>query len=295
MGRLGVGMDRIEGWQTDPVLAAELLAWQVEMGVTEALDDAPLDRFALSAAEAAKPPAAQNPATQPPATAAGAARQASPSPVTARPAQPQHIAQPVTMADPAELAAAARDLPALADAMEAFDGCELKRGARRFVFADGNSAARVMIIGEGPGGEEDRTGLPFVGPAGRLLDRMFAAIGMRRDHPDPARALYITNSVPWRPEGNRIPTDDEIALMRPFLLRHVALADPAVLVLMGNAACQAVLCEKGITRRRGQWAEALGRPVLPMFHPSALLRRPEWKREAWADLLTLQAKLRDLP
>ena len=281
-----MGMDRIEGWQTDPALAAELLAWQVEMGLTEALDEAPLDRFALSAAEEA---AAQPVRLQP----ADAAAPRQPAARTPPPSAAPQVAP--SGADPAELAATAPDLPALAAMMEAYDGCDLKRGARRFVFADGNPAARVMIIGEGPGREEDLQGLPFVGPAGQLLDRMFAAIGMRRDHPDPARALYITNTVPWRPEGNRTPTDDEIALLRPFLLRHIELADPALLVLMGNPACQAVLQQTGISRLRGSWVQAQGRTVLPMFHPSALLRRPEWKREAWADLLTLQAKLRDLP
>ena len=200
-----MGMDRIEGWQTDPALAAELLAWQVEMGLTEALEEAPLDRFALSAAEEA---AAQPVRLQPADAAAPRQPAARTSPASAAP----QVAP--SGADPAELAAAAPDLPALAATMEAYDGCDLKRGARRFVFADGNPAARVMVIGEGPGSEEDRTGLPFVGSAGQLLDRMFAAIGMRRDHPDPAHALYITNSVPWRPLNDQTPTDDEIALMR---------------------------------------------------------------------------------
>lgn len=273
-----MGQAAAQDWQGDPALALELLAWQVEMGLTEALEDAPLDRFALSAAEAA----AQ-----------------APTPAPARPAAPPPAAAPAPETDWAaraqQAAAEAENLSALAEAFAAFDGCDLKPGARRFVFADGNPAARVMIVGEGPGQEEDRQGLPFVGPAGQMLDRMFAAIGMRRDHPDPARALYITNSVPWRPPGNRQPSDDEIALLRPFLLRHIQLADPAVLVLMGNAATQAVLGRQGITRLRGAFVQALGRPALPMFHPSALLRRPDWKREAWADLLTLQARLRELP
>lgn len=273
-----MGQATAQDWQGDPALALELLAWQVEMGLTEALEDAPIDRFALSAAEA-------------PAPAATAARSAPPPAAAPAPSAPDTD----WPAEAARAAQAAASLPALAEAFAAFDGCELKPGARSFVFADGNPAARVMIVGEGPGQEEDRLGLPFVGPAGRMLDRMFAAIGMRRDHPDPARALYITNSVPWRPPGNRQPTDDEIALLRPFLLRHIELADPAVLVLMGNAAAQAVLGRQGITRLRGSFVQALGRPVLPMFHPSALLRRPDWKREAWADLLTLQARVRELP
>lgn len=266
--------------------AFDLLVWQVECGVTDALDEAPVDRFALSAAEAAA--AASGPAASRP---AGPERTA---PAAASPPPPAGPARDWA-AEAARAAAAAPTLAALAEAYAAFDGCDLKPGARRFVFADGNPAARVLILGEGPGAEEDRAGLPFVGPAGQMLDRMFAAIGLRRDHPDPARALYITNTVPWRPPGNRQPTDDEIALLRPFVLRHIELAAPALVVAMGNAACQALLGRQGITRLRGAVHDGPFGPVLPMFHPSALLRRPEWKREAWADLLTLQARLRELP
>lgn len=273
-----MGLDAGTDWQTDPALALDMLAWQVEMGVTDALDDAPVDRFALSAADLAARPASLVPARP------------------SAPAAPAMAPTPADMvAEATRMAGAAADLDALAQALAAFDGCELKRGARSCVFADGNPAARVMIVGEGPGQEEDRSGLPFVGPAGQMLDRMFAAIDMGRAHPDAGRALYITNTVPWRPPGNRTPTDDEIALLRPFLMRHIELADPAVLVVMGNAACQAILGSQGISRLRGVWAQALGRAVLPMFHPSALLRRPDWKREAWADLLALQAKLRETP
>jgi DNA polymerase len=206
------------------------------------------------------------------------------------------VDRPDALAVAAAAARGAQTLAELAAAFAAFDGCELKLGARSFVFADGRPGARVMIVGEAPGRQEDEQGLPFVGPAGQLLDRMFAAIGLRRDHPDPARALYITNSVPWRPPGNRQPTDDEIALCRPFLLRHIELAAPSLLVAMGNAAVQALLGRQGITRLRGSFHTGPeGLPLLPMFHPSALLRRPAWKREAWADLLTLQARLRELP
>lgn len=269
--------------QADPALLLELLAWQVALGADEALAEAPLDRFALSAAEAA--PARPAPAAAVPTRAPTAA------PGTAPGAAPG----PDPLAEAAQRAAAAPDLAALAEAFAAFDGCALKPGARSFVFADGRAGARVMIVGEGPGEQEDRAGLPFVGPAGQMLDRMFAAIGLGRDHPDPGRALYVTNAVPWRPPGNRQPTDDEIALCRPFLQRHVELAAPALVVAMGNAACQALLGRQGITRLRGAFQAAPFAPVLPMFHPSALLRRPEWKREAWADLLTLQARLRELP
>jgi DNA polymerase len=123
---------------------------------------------------------------------------------------------------------------------------------------------------------------------------MFDAIGMGRGAELSKNALYITNVLPWRPPQNRDPNPDEVAMLMPFVQRHVELVAPDVLVLMGNHACQAVLGKRGITRLRGQWEEALGRPVMPMFHPAYLLRNPHAKREAWADLLELQAKLRDL-
>lgn len=261
--------------------ALEILAWQAEMGATEALAETPVDRFALSETEAQ----AVRERAAPPAPAA-------PGPATGAPPPIAPAESPLDRA--AKLARGAETLEALAEAMAGFDGCELKFGARNFVFADGRPGARVMIVGEAPGAEEDRTGLPFVGPAGQLLDRMFAAIGLRRDHPDAEHALYITNAINWRPPGNRTPTEDEIAVMRPFLARHVELAAPRVLVLLGNAACQAVLGRQGIMRLRGQWVEGFGLPALPSFHPSALLRRPEWKRDAWADMLTLQARLREV-
>jgi len=153
----------------------------------------------------------------------------------------------------------------------------------------------VMIIGEAPGRDEDRAGRPFVGRAGQLLDRMFAAIGMARDAPDPGRALYITNILPWRPPQNRKPERAEIAMLMPFIERHVALAAPEVIVLMGNTPCAGLLGREGITRLRGQWMRALERPVMPMFHPAYLLRNPAAKREAWADLLALQDQLRSAP
>ncbi|MGR3757319.1 MAG: uracil-DNA glycosylase [Tranquillimonas sp.] len=243
------------------------LDWQVELGATEAISDAPLNRYEM-------------PAARPVPASAPAAAEAGP------------VAAPDPVATAREAAALAGDLGALSAAVAAFEGCELKKGARNTVFADGNPAARVMIMGEGPGADEDRQGLPFVGRAGQLLDRMFAAIGLDRSAEEPGRALYITNVLPWRPPGNREPDAEEIAVLRPFAERHVALADPDVLVLMGNVACQALLGRRGVTRLRGRWTEILGRPALPMLHPAYLLRNPEAKRDAWADLLDLQARLR---
>lgn len=251
----------------DGMTARALLEWQMELGADEAILDAPVDRYALAeaVAEAPKPKKAEAP----------------PAPVVA--ADPVEVAR--------ALAAQAGSLEALAAAMASFDLCELKRGARNFVFADGDPRARVMIVGEAPGREEDLEGRPFVGPAGQLLDRMFDAIGMSRAHPAAESAVYITNVLPWRPPANRTPDAGEIAMFLPFLERHIALAEPDVLVLMGNTPLRALLGREGITRIRGQWQEVLGRPALPMFHPAFLLRQPEAKREAWADLLSLKARL----
>lgn len=263
-------------------MARALLDWQIELGVTDALDAEPVDRFAAFEAQVAARQAASS-----------ASAQRASSPATAHPVPIAQVPQgppPDELAQ--KLAAQAPDLAALAEALSGFSHCELRRGARNCVFADGDPRARVMIVGEGPGADEDRIGKPFVGRAGQLLDQMFAAIGLSRTSPDASNALYITNTVPWRPPGNREPTPDELAMLRPFLLRHIALAKPDFLVLMGNVACDALLGQRGITRLRGNWTEAAGLPTLPMMHPAYLLRNPAAKREAWADLLALKSRLK---
>ncbi len=246
-----------------------MLEWQIELGATEAIGDAPVDRYELAK-------------TRPVAAAAKAAP----------PAPERQAPQIDPVAEARVLAAAAGDLAGLKAALAQFEHCELKRGARNLVFSDGRPGARVMIVGEAPGRDEDIQGKPFVGRAGQLLDRMFAAIGLSRDTPEPARALYITNVLPWRPPQNRDPKPEEITMLLPFVERHVELAAPDLLIAMGNHACSALLGKRGITRLRGNWATALGRPVLPMFHPAYLLRTDSAKRETWADLLDLQARLR---
>lgn len=256
-----------------------LLEWQVELGATDAILDAPVDRYAL---EATKP--------SPKPTPKLAGQSDGPKERAPVPPLPQERAvDAVGLARTA--ASAASDLPALAVAMEAFEHCELKRGARSFVFGEGNPAARVMIISEAPSREEDRAGRPFVGRAGQLLDRMFDAIQLGRKHEDAASSLYLTTILPWRTPSSRAPDAAELAMMLPFLERHVALVDPDVLVLMGSMPCQALLGRNGISRLRGTWTEALGKPCLPMLHPDHLLRNPIAKREAWADLLALKAYL----
>jgi uracil-DNA glycosylase len=257
----------------DPTEALALLDWQVELGADECIAELPVNRYE----EPARP--VPPPAAQPSARAAAI--------VTT------DVYDPV--AEARALAASAGSLEALAEVQAGFEHCDLKRGARNFVFADGRAGARVMILGEAPGRDEDMQGRPFVGRAGQLLDRMFAAIGRARDHAGAEHGLYISNILPWRPPQNRDPSAQEMAMMLPFVARHVELADPEVLILMGNTPCGAILNRRGITRIRGQWAAALDRPVLPMLHPAYLLRNPAAKREAWADLLTLQARLRERP
>lgn len=286
---------RLPAPAADPRVLAELLAWQAELGVDEPIGDAPVDRYALPASapwgrEPAQAPDARG--ASPPVAPAGHATvaEAASAPVH-RPTDPASDPAPDPVAESRALAGGAVTLEALARAQAAYDRCEMKRGARNFVFADGDPRARVMIVGEAPGSDEDRMGRPFVGAAGQLLDRMFAAIGLSRASPDPGTAIYITNVLPWRPPQNREPEPREIAMMLPFLRRHIELAAPDVLVLMGNTPCSALLGQRGILKMRGVWTEAAGRPALPMTHPAYLLRTPSAKRAAWADLLALRARL----
>ncbi|WP_010141009.1 uracil-DNA glycosylase [Oceanicola sp. S124] len=261
-------MESTQPQEMDWHLARALLEWQVEMGVDECISDEPVDRFDL------------------PVEAPKARRNQPEAPV---------VRQEIDASDIARQAAqGAASLEALREAMAAYEHCDLKRGARNLVFSDGNPKARVMILGEAPGRDEDREGRPFVGRAGQLLDRMLGAIGLARGAEEPEEAVYITNVLPWRPPQNRDPKPEEIAMMLPFVQRHVALVQPQVLVLMGNIACQAAMNKRGILKLRGTWAQAFGLPALPMTHPAYLLRQPQAKREAWSDLLSLRAKLEDL-
>lgn len=267
--------------------ARALLEWQIAMGADEAIGEIAANRLESSPTRIVPPPAQPAPPSEP------AAFRPVASPATV-------VAPPGAFADSlAEAAQSARALAAEADSIEAlaslvaaFDGCPLKRTATTTVFMDGNPSARVMIVGEAPGAEEDRSGKPFVGRAGQLLDRMLAAIGLDRI------GVQITNVIYWRPPGNRKPTTAEIAACLPFVLRHIALARPQVLVLAGGTAASTLLPEgQGITRLRGRWFDlavpglAAPVPALPMFHPAFLLRSPERKREAWRDLLALKARL----
>ncbi len=270
------------------------LAWQIELGADEAIAEEPQDRFAEHAArqagrEASREAQAQN-RERP---AAAPVRQLPPARAAA-PVPPEPEAERSDGPGSREIAAAAASLDALCEAIEGFEGSDLRKGARNCVFCDGNPAARVMVIGEAPGAEEDRLGKPFVGRSGQLLDRMLAAIGLSRAEPDPEKAVYITNILPWRPAGNRTPSDAEAALFLPFVERHIELADPDIVLCMGGVSTKHLLATTlGIKRMRGRWRRhaATAKPVMPSFHPAYLLRQPGDKRLAWRDLLAVRAVL----
>ncbi len=251
----------------------EALRLQVEWGADEALLDAVQDRRAARVAPA--PAAAQAPA-----------------PVARAQAPRLAAALPGGVAQAEQLAAGCESLDALEKALAGFSGCALRDTATQLVFADGAADARLVVVGEAPGAEEDRAGRPFVGPAGQLLDKMLGSIGLER------AKVRIINTVPWRPPGNRTPTEAEMAVCLPFLLRHIALVRPRCVLLLGAVAAKAVLPppdrEQGIRRLRGVWRQvkipglAAPLPCLPSYHPAYLLRTPMAKAEAWRDLLQLR-------
>ena len=255
--------------------AYSALRWQVELGVDEAISETTIDRFCVEVDASRDPKERSN------------IKPVEDVPVVIQ--TPKAAPEVASM-----LAGQCDDLEALKNAMALFDLCRLKEGARQLVFADGVPEADLMIIGEAPGRDEDRLGKPFVGRAGQLLDAMFEAIDRGRAR-DAENAIYITNVLPWRPPQNRDPNAEEIAMMIPFLYQHVALVKPKLIVLMGNIACQAVLGQKGITKLRGKWVEPdlnpFGVPIMPMFHPAALLRDPLKKRDAWSDLQDIRDRI----
>ncbi|MCA3248619.1 MAG: uracil-DNA glycosylase [Azospirillum sp.] len=269
------------------------LRFLVELGADEAIADAPVDRFAAAPARAEGPARAEAPLRKAPAVRA--VPQA-PAPTLAAPtlAAPVPAAQAVVAAR--EAAANARSLDELRAALAAFDGCALKATATNLVFSDGVPGAPVMIVGEAPGADEDRQGKPFVGVSGQLLDRMLGFVGLDR-----TRNVYIANVIPWRPPANRDPTTAEIAACEPFIRRQIELAQPKVLLFVGNISTKTLLgTTDGIIKMRGKWRDyaspglAAPIPVLPSFHPAYLLRTPARKADSWKDLLALQAKLRSL-
>ncbi len=246
-----------------------LIAWQKEMGVTEFIEDIPQWPVKIEPRLVVQSPA-PNPQSPPPSSTVASA-----------------IAEARALAD------GACDLATLEAAVRGFNGCAIKKTATNTVFAQGVAESKIMFIGEAPGADEDRQGVPFCGKSGQLLDLMLGYIGLKR-----AENFYITNTLFWRPPGNRQPTPEELDICRPFVEKHIALVDPKVMILLGGTATKAVLNkDAGVTRLRGQVFSYKNSymerevPVHVTYHPSYLLRQPMAKKQVWADLLALKASL----
>jgi uracil-DNA glycosylase family 4 len=271
----------------DRTQSLSVLRWLVDAGADEAIGEQPLDRFAAGEKQRQAPAPVSD------------ARQPAPK-FSGREGGRNASAEAVSLATQPgaarALAASCTTLAELKVALESFEGCELKRQATKTVFADGAANSRIMLIGEAPGRDEDLAGLPFIGRAGKLLDRMLAEIGLDRTR------VYITNVLPWRPPQNRDPSPEEAATCLPFLRRHIELARPEILVLLGAVSVRHVLgLTEGITRLRGKWEvyQTLGEepraiPALLTLHPAFLLRQPAAKRLAWRDLLSMREKIEQL-
>jgi uracil-DNA glycosylase len=276
---------------TSQVNVRELMRWYIEAGVDETISDIAVDRFQIAPPQPVltktteAPPPVQS--ETPPSTAPARAPDALP------------IGAEKAIQDARSLAANANSIAALTEAIAAFEGCPLKKTAQNMCFVDGNIDAKILLIGEGPGAEEDRQGKPFVGASGQLLDRMLASIDLDRSK------VLISNTVFWRPPGNRTPTTSETAMCLPFVTRLIELMEPIVIIALGGASAKVLLNQtQGIGRLRGKWFEygsdtreqSIAAPIaaMAMFHPAYLLRSPVQKREAWRDLIMLKHKLAEL-
>ncbi|MER8415275.1 uracil-DNA glycosylase [Mesorhizobium sp. M0227] len=276
---------------------ADLLAFYASVGVDEALEEQPVNRFT----EVSPKPMERAPTAAPSGDTAAQQRSTNRPEGGDRPNAPPVLRAPsatvpdeIQAALARQLATTATTLDELRQHMAAFDGCNLKATAKSLVFADGNPEAAVMLVGEAPGRDEDIEGLPFVGRSGRLLDRMLAAIGLDRT------SVYIANVIPWRPPGNRTPTPHETEICRPFIERQIELVNPKVLINLGGPSAKTLLnTSEGILRLRGNWrvhttASGIAIPAMPTLHPAYLLRTPAHKKLAWRDFLEVKAKLREV-
>ncbi len=270
-----------------PHNAAILLEWYGAMGAGEAIADVPADWFAdvspLKAAPAALAQPSAAPAAPPPRERKPALRQNdAPLPVQ----QVSALAPGADVMAARELARGAADLAQLRALLETFEGCGLKKTATRLCLSRGSAQARIMLIGEAPGKDEDAKGVPFVGRAGQLLDRMLGAIGLGEAD------VYITNLVFWRPPGNRTPSPEEVQVCQPFVERQIELLAPELLIFLGNAAAKQLTgATEGIMKLRGKWLSHAGIRAMATLHPAYLLRNPIAKRLAWRDLLAIRAAL----
>ena len=249
---------------------SQLEKWQVDAGINEILLETPVNRLTADISASTK------------------------RPEISKPLKDKEVVSPnISFSDNSiNLVNKITNLDELRLAVSEYEGCSLKNTATNLVFSDGNENARVMLVGEAPGADEDRQGKPFVGVSGQLLDKMLSSIGLDRS------SVYISNIIPWRPPGNRQPTPKEIDLCLPFIRRHIQLVNPLVLVLVGGTAAKSLLDKKeGIMRLRGRWFEYAADesdtiiPALPIFHPAFLLRSPVQKSNAWKDLIQIKKKV----
>jgi uracil-DNA glycosylase family 4 len=266
------------------------LQWHIDAGADDAYANEPCDVTVLRRDDLSTPviPVKQQETTFPVVTS-----------VVSKPVEGTSVLRTEAI----KLAAAANTLDELKAAIAAFEGIGLKKTATNLVFCDGNPAAPVMLVGEAPGADEDAQGKPFVGVSGQLLDRILKTINLDRKDPEPARSIYISNILNWRPPGNRTPTPAEVELSLPFIERHIVLAKPKLLILCGGVSAKGLLnTETGISKLRGRWHDFRPRtgidssgfsvPAIATYHPSYLLRTPGQKRAVWHDMLNIQEKLR---
>lgn len=266
--------------------AVQLLQWYSDIGADEAIGDVPVDRTQL-------------PQTTADIKSIAVPEKAAvlPMPAALSAAVPEKQAPTGTVEAIKEaqaLAAGAKTLDELKAALAAFDGLTLRRTATQMVFADGNPQARVMIINDAPGADEDRAGIPFAGTNGQMLDKMLGAIGLTRES-----NVYLTSIFNWRTPGNRAPSESEILLSLPFIRRHIELVDPVIIVYIGGGAAKILQeTKEPITRLRGKWLDYTGGgktiSATAIYHPEYLTHNPAQKKVAWEDLQMLQAKLKEL-
>jgi DNA polymerase len=272
----------------EPSKLKALADWYTLSGVDAATSDEPADWFKASAAaptQAVRPQSVADTRRPAPSAPAPRAKQAQANGTLAASSPAK------ALSDARTLAPSAQSIDELKAALTTFDGCALKKMAKNLCFADGNAQASLMFIGEAPGRDEDLSGTPFVGRAGQLLDRMLEAIELKR-----AEDVWITNTVFWRPPGNRTPSLEETEICRPFLDRQIELLQPKIIVPLGGAAAKQLLqTTSGIMRLRGKWQEieiaGAHYPILPTLHPAYLLRNPAGKKLAWRDLLEIKTRL----
>jgi len=276
----------------------QILSWYLNAGVDEAMGEQPLDRYALASQALALRQAEAEKVLQ----ASEAERAALPpkpeprqnfGPVAVQPVDHGASEDAIKMA--VDVAGACKTIEDLQAALEAFDGCALKKNAMNLVFADGPTDAKVMLVGDVPGEQEDRQGVPFVGPGGQLLNKMLASIDVDRSE------VFVSNSVFWRPPGNRGLHPGEIAVCLPFVERIIEIVDPQILITLGGPTTHSLLAQQGnISKLVGRWftyeTSKMSHPIAAcaLYHPEFLIKSPAMKRQAWANLLDIQDKIAEL-